>query len=58
MIIGFQICSLELDLKIQLLAVLVLVEEEPAQGDHSVLLLPRGEKAALNLKLEPTPHSL
>jgi hypothetical protein len=36
----------------------VLVDEEPAQGEHSVLLLPRGEKAALNLKLEPTPHSL
>ena len=58
MIIGFQICSLELDFEIKLLAVLVLVEKEPAQWDHCVLLFPRGEKAALNLKLEPTPHSL
>jgi hypothetical protein len=31
MIIGFQICSLELDFEIKLLAVLVLVEKEPAQ---------------------------
>ena len=36
----------------------MLVDEEPAQGEDSVLLLPRGEKAALYLKLEPTPHSL
>jgi hypothetical protein len=57
-IIEFQRRSLELDLNVELLAVLVLVDEEPAQGEDSVLLLPRGEKAALYLKLEPTLHSL
>ena len=58
MIIQNERRSLEPDLDVELLAVLVLVYEEPAQGDHSVLLLPRGEKAALDLKLEPAPHSL
>ena len=36
----------------------MLVYEERAHGHHSVLLLPRREKAALDLKLEPAPHSL
>ena len=57
-IIQYERCSLEPDLDVELLAVLVLVYEEPALGDHSALLLPRGEKAALDLKLEPAPHCL
>jgi hypothetical protein len=48
-IIQYERRSLEPDLNVELLAVLMLVYEEPAQGDHSVLLLPRGEKAALDL---------
>jgi hypothetical protein len=57
-IIQYERSSLKPDLDVELLAVLVLVYEEPALGDHSVLLLPRGEKAALDLKLEPAPHCL
>jgi hypothetical protein len=57
-IIQYKRRSLKPDLNVELLAVLMLVYEEPAQGHYSVLLLPRGEKAALHLKLEPAPHSL
>jgi hypothetical protein len=39
-IIQYERSSLKPDLDVELLAVLVLVYEEPALGDHSVLLLP------------------